>query len=238
MSKIISLLIAGISTSVIASTIVEPINIDFNENSKINISLSVRDFNKLKVKDEVITDLYYVQDAFNISYKVPSFNIKERGEGAIYVTPLTEKPSVIYITTDKGHHFSVESVLSDNSGNTYIFNYQKQLKRKVAHRSKAKPSYQEMLVNNLATGQVPKGFSQKKFKQERFSLSKNLKVAEVREYQGNGYLAKIYRVSNYSRDNLKVDIKRFIHKGVMAAAQDSNILPSKQSMNVYTIERG
>ena len=237
MNKILAVLLASITFSANAQSLIEPINVSFNENSKSKLRLSVRDFNKITVKGEVITDLYYVQDAFNISYKEPSYDLKDRGEGAIYVTPLTDKPAVIYVSTDKGHHFSIESEFSQDSGNTYIFNYEAKRSSKPRNKSKYSISGQEKIVNALVSGKIPPGFKETKVKKGSKYIGRSLKVSTVSEYIGKGYVGKIMQVRNFGSKDIKVSSNLFTHKGVLAVAQDKNVLPHKQAMNVYLVEK-
>ena len=237
MNKVLGMMLMSLSTSVFSQSLVEPINIDFHKNSKSKIRLSVSDFNKISVKNEVITDFYYLEDNFNVTFKPPSYDVKDRGEGAIYITPLTDKPSVIFISTNKGHNFSIESEFSEKVGNTYIFDYTNNSLKKPSVLSRAKISDHEKMIDIFVSGIIPSGFIENKIKVSSKRIGRVLNVSEIKEYKSKAYIAKIYQVKNLASKNIKVSSKLFSQKDILAVAQDNDVLSKRQSMKVYTIER-
>ena len=110
-----SLLCSGMAT---AGSI--PSVISFEEGEQFNLSLSSINFNRVFVEGEKIIKLSYPERAFTVDKS--EMDDPNSIEGSIYLKPAFDVPITLFLTTDKGHHFSLTITPNEAVGKTLKLN--------------------------------------------------------------------------------------------------------------------
>ena len=215
-----------------------PEQLNFHENDRIKIDLSPFSYNKVYVKGEEITDVYFVEGEFNYFQDDYIEDKKTKDDGAIYIVPLTMTSPIIYLTTNKGHHFSLQVMAKGEEGKTISFNYRYPKRRAVKKQTQRHATEAETLLKQIVSGHLPNGFTGGSVRDRGFSFDNAIHMKLVKFYKGDSYKAYVYQATNKSKKPVKVNPEQFSDKETKAIVVSESQLKPKQSMYVYTIIEG
>lgn len=226
------LAIAFISLPIFSNT--APEQIKFNENDRVSLSLSPLSYNKIYIEGEKITEFDYVEGDFLISDVDEDGEFIPRDDGAIYIIPQTDKTPVIYITTNKGHHASIEARLNEASGKTVSLKYQAK-RTTIVKKEPVKKTAAEQVVKQIVEGKIPQGFSGGFVKTKPFHFDSNISMKLVRSYKGQGLNARVFQAINTSKKELALSPELFLDDTTKAVVLSQSKLSPSQSMYVYSV---
>lgn len=95
-----------------------------HDNSDVTLNLSQANFNRLFMKNDIILDFAFPKGAMDIQ--------RDKGDGSVYILPLSPNPFTLFLTTQAGHHFSITVLGEEALGKTIEL---------VAPKLESKPSF-------------------------------------------------------------------------------------------------
>jgi len=84
----------------------------FRENADVAVNLSHANYNRLVVRDDKITKAHFPEG---------SMVVKSENDGSLYVMAALQEPFTLFLTTEKGHHFSATVSSEKTLGKTVEF---------------------------------------------------------------------------------------------------------------------
>lgn len=218
---LIGLLGTGIAT---AGSI--PSVIGFEEGEQFNLSLSSINFNRIFVEGEKIIKLSYPERAFTVDKS--EMNDPASSEGSIYLKPAFDVPITLFLTTDKGHHFSLTVSPNEAVGKTLKLVAKPQSKLHFVKQDVSDVNQNEDVMAAIKAGQIPKDFHAKPTLPRPFYIKKNIKVVLQKQYQGESVTGYVYRLENTSKHEIALTTELFSHpKALSLSLSEEHLAPKK-----------
>jgi conjugal transfer pilus assembly protein TraK len=216
-----SLLCSGSATAEI-----KPSVIPFEEGSQFNVSLSNINFNRVFVEGEKIIKLSYPERAFTVDKS--EMEDPNSTEGSIYLKPTFDVPITLFLTTDKGHHFSLTITPQEAVGKTLKFVTKRQTKLDFVNNNVGDLNQNEEVLAAIKAGEVPHDFHLKRTLSRPFYIKKDIKVILQKQYQGEALTGYVYRLENTSNHEIPLTTALFSNnKAITLSLSDEKIAPKK-----------
>ena len=209
--------------------------VPFQENEKIELSLSPSAYNKIFIANEKITNFHFVNGDFVIADTNDMDEFIPQDDGSIYIVPLTDKKPIVYLTTNKGHHVALEVNLRDGSGQVVKLAFGKLSTPKVKPVT-IKKSVNEIVLKALVEGKVPVGFHlDDTVQSDSYALPKQIELKMIRSFSSKGQVALIYQAQNQSNVPISITPEFFSNRGTKALTLSANRLNPHESLYIYTL---
>lgn len=224
---------------------IQPISISVSNDEQVKIDLSNQDINRVFVLNDKITRV-----------NSPSGRIIAHNDqlGSIFMTVFGERPFTLFLTTKKGHQYSLLVIPKSEPGATVKLVPNGFLKGSVERHSDVAKQFEQAspyektlvaLLKDVMMKQTVSGFSyvlpkvlNEAIKSPHIStLSKNrfLKEEVVGGYLGGDLAVRVLRITNHGRKPIKIAANMFFVKGVRAVAiEDDNLLPHRSTL-IYEV---
>jgi conjugal transfer pilus assembly protein TraK len=216
-----SLLCSGMAT---AGSI--PSVISFEEGEQFNLSLSSINFNRVFVEGEKIIKLSYPERAFTVDKS--EMDDPNSIEGSIYLKPAFDVPITLFLTTDKGHHFSLTITPNEAVGKTLKLMAKTQTKLKFVKNDVSDLNQNEEVLAAMKAGEVPHDFHLERTLSRPFYIKKDIKVVLQKHYQGESLTGYVYSLENISNHEVALTTELFSNnKAQTLSLSDEHIAPKK-----------
>lgn len=232
------------AVSVVAFT-QKPKEIRLKNDDQVQVSLSTQDNNRIYVKNDRITKIN------SLKRKVIAHN---DSSGSIYLTAKGEKPFTLYLTTEKGRHFSFLVTPVKSHGETIkiipltpekIDKSKKNTRAKKYEQSSAYSKTLVRMVKAVMRGGSPTGFREipeDSYSQFRSGVvpgyldeERDIRQRVRKLWTGSDIAIRVLKVTNRSRGNKILRASEFYTDGVRAVAIQKELLDRKGSTNVYEV---
>ena len=203
-----------------------PSVIAFEEGEQFNLSLSSINFNRIFVDGEKIIKLSYPERAFIVDKS--EMNDPASAEGSIYLKPAFDVPITLFLTTDKGHHFSLTISPNEAVGKTLKLVAKPQSKLYFVKQDVSLLNQNEEAMAAMKAGQVPKDFHTKPALPRPFYIKKDIKVVLQKKFQGESVTGYVYRLENTSKHEIALTTDFFSHsKALSLSLSEEHLAPKK-----------
>ena len=202
----------------------------FKENDNVALSISRDNFNRLLVAGDKITNLRFPQNYLSIE------NDKD---GSVYLDAKDDRPFTLFVTTQKGRHFSATITLSQSQGQTIKFVPFKPKPKRLVTKSKPKLSHQTKLVRLIKAVEKEKnlaGYTPSAANGKPVSLVPNLKSHFNYALENNHEIAQKFTLENRGWKPIRFDEKWFKNKETLALLVKSNVIYPHQSLEVIRVQ--
>ncbi len=241
---IVGLMVAHIALANAAITIA-PVSIQVANDQQAKIDLSNVDANRIFVKGDKI-----------IGFKEPKDHLVAYNDqsGSIYMNVYGKTPFTAFVTTQKGRHFSLLIIPKSKPGVTVRFiPTSPAFSHYVNHSLSAKrfeqsTPYEKTLINLLKDTMLqktPAGYSvisSSSFKRipiftvpKHFNKRKLVSEQIVAGFLGGELAVRVIKISNTSNHAISLYANDFYRPGVRAVAIAHDMIPARQSTDVYEV---
>ncbi|HAU4159295.1 TPA: type-F conjugative transfer system secretin TraK [Legionella pneumophila] len=205
---------------------ITPFVLSFSEGEQFNLTVSGFNFNRIFIEGEKITQLSYPEGAFVIDKsELQDPDIKE---GSVYLRPLFETPVTVFLTTDKGHHLSLNLKPDEGLGKTLRFVAKAQTKMNYIKPTIHDETEVDEIMAAMKEGQTPKEFHEKHPVSRPFYVKKDIKVLLVKQYKGERMTGYVYRLENKSNHEIALSAEMFsAHLAQSLSLSDEVLAPQK-----------
>lgn len=228
---IIMLFLASLLCSGIVTAGAIPSVISFEEGEQFNLSLSSINFNRVFVEGEKIIKLSYPERAFTVDKS--EIDDPNSTEGSIYLKPAFDVPITLFLTTDKGHHFSLTITPNEAVGKTLKLVAKTQTKLKFVKSDASDLNQNEEVLAAMKAGETPKDFHLKHTLSRPFYIKKDIKVVLQKHYQGESLTGYVYSLENTSNHEVALTTELFSNNKAQTLSLSDERLPPKKVAYLY-----
>lgn len=225
------LFLTGLLCGGIATAGAIPSVISFEEGEQFNLSLSSINFNRVFVEGEKITKLSYPERAFTVDKS--EMDDLNSIEGSIYLKPAFDVPITLFLTTDKGHHFSLTITPNEAVGKTLKLVAKTQTKLKFVKNDVSDLNQNEEVLAAMKAGEIPKDFHLERTLSRPFYIKKDIKVVLQKQYQGESLTGYVYRLENTSNHEIALTTELFSNNKAQTLSLSDERLPPKKVAYLY-----
>ena len=198
----------------------------FADNEQVSVPLSNRDINRVLVKGDKIQ---------SVNGPVGLFVAKNDSLGALYVNAYGDTPFTIFVSTVKGHSFSLLAFPKSCYGKNIILVSTTPILDDQLDGS----SYQKTLINlisNVINNELPDDvatLSVKKLKKTDFYHLATIKP--IAAYSSDSYVVIVSEVQNKTKTAVNLKPSYFYRPGIKAVALSEPVLPPKETVLLYRV---
>ena len=220
------LFLASLLCASLATAGAIPSVISFEEGEQFNLSLSSINFNRVFVEGEKIIKLSYPERAFTVDKS--EMDDPNSIEGSIYLKPAFDVPITLFLTTDKGHHFSLTVTPNEAVGKTLKLVAKTQTKLKFVKNDVNDFNQNEEVLAAMKAGEVPHDFHLERTLTRPFYIKKDIKVVLQKQYQGESLTGYVYSLENTSNHEVALTTELFSNnKAQTLSLSDEHLAPKK-----------
>lgn len=232
-------LLFGISFSTML-TIGQAGTITFKNNEDLNLTLSQSNYNRLVVKNDKIIKAFFPPATMAVA---------NDEDGSLYVTLAANAvtPFTLFITTEKGRHFSATVSSEITLGKTVEFvEFQpkpllalKQTpKRATAILTQPKQNFQPvaLLLKQMLANQKPQGFAYHKHFNKVIRLNQGIVLLPKETFSKDKLSGEIIEIYNSSSKPLILKESWFASKDVKTVALPQALVLPKQKVLLYLVK--
>jgi conjugal transfer pilus assembly protein TraK len=204
------------------------------ENSNVDVNLSVSNINRLVVQGDKITRAHVSEGLLHL---------KHESDGSLYARLQGETPFTLFLTTAKGRHFSATIRQDAGLGQTIEFvpkvievsSKKSQVRQSNTLPSRAYTEPLRVLIKNMMQLKKPDGFWVKPQYGQVIQLREHLKLVPKRLYQGRTLTGEVIKL--YNSGMLPIDLHEawFMAHGVKAISLSTKTLFPKKKAWVYRV---
>ena len=207
----------------------------FKENSDINVTLSDKNYNRLVVKGDKITEVHFPEGFMAV---------RNEPDGGLYVMAANSEPFTLFVTTELGHHFSLTVNTESSLGKTFEFIADNSAPIPLTSAAKVLsklPTPQELptnitgLMTAMMNANVPNTFEASRHFGRAMRLGHGLILSPKITYSNQELKGEILEVYNNSKNPIDLSESWFTLPNVKAIALSQNLLPPKQSIKLYRV---
>ena len=217
----------------LSSTTFASTSVAIKDNSDKQITLSRNNINRLFIENDKVADFKFPKGRMQI--------IGGKGaiedDGSVYITDVSEKPFTLFVTSQKGHHFSLTVQGEEGLGKTLSL-IPETPAIPAAKKWEHKDTYEKTLSNLMASvihGDVPDGYGvQKKTFSKRIQWSKSVQLKPVKVVKGDKLMAEVFHVENRTKQIIYLK-ERYFTKGTLAVSLSSRELKPLSKVSLYII---
>lgn len=219
---------------ILSQTVLAATSIAVNDNSDIALTLSQGNYNRLIVKNDKIVEAVFPPNALGIK--------RDEQDGSVYVMLAATNPFTLFLTTEKGRHFSVTLTGEESLGKTI------ELVPQQAVALKSKPTKKTSQPLAVAADSIVSMIAH----MERHELIQGVKVKRQfgqvlrfkdgftlfpkESWEGNDLKGEIIEVYNGSKAPLTLSESWFAKAGVKAIKLSKATLAPKESTLLYRVQ--
>ena len=224
---------------------ISPESLKISDNEQSKVVMSTQDINRIFVLHDKIT-----------SFNAPMNRLSAHNDqsGSIYLNVYGEKPFTAFVSTQKGHHFSLLVIPKSVPGNTIELvmttpvNHNYIRHSQEASKYEKESTYQKTVVNLLKGAMLsklpagysaidPKGFKDISiFQVPNFVTGqKQLQQQVVAGYLGGELAVRIIQVKNNTRSTLQLVANSFYVQGVRGVSIAHEVLKPSQATYIYEV---
>jgi conjugal transfer pilus assembly protein TraK len=208
-----------------------PSVIAFEEGEQFNLTLSNTNFNRIFVEGEKIVKLSYTEHAFVVDKS--EMNDPVSSEGSIYLKPNLDIPVTLFLTTDKGHHFSLTVSSNEAVGKTLKMVTKPQSKLHFAKQDVSDLTVNETVLSAMKAGKTPHDFRVIMTQPKPFYIKKDIKVVLKKQFEGESSTGYVYQLENTSKQELALNTALFSHPKALSLSLSEERLAPKQVAYLY-----
>jgi len=230
-----------------SSLIAHSQSLPFQENRDVTLVISDKNYNRLVVRGDKITQAHFPEGALAFEFK--KNKSEEDGEqegesdGSMYVMAANPEPFTLFITTLSGHHFSATVQSDAGLGKTIEFIPQAlainaPIKRATPMTQTATLPFADgirNLMTSMMRHQNPKGFDVKHHYGRVVRLQQGLVLTPKTTYNGMPLRGEVMELYNGSKQPLDIQESWFADGHVKAVSLSSTTLAPKQKAYVYRV---
>lgn len=204
-----------------------------NDNNDKHITLSQNNINRLYIENDKVIDFKFPKGRMDII----GGNQSAEDDGSVYITNVSQKPFTLFVTSQKGHHFSLTVDGKEGLGKTFSLLPATPAKQ-TARKWEQKNSYEETLSKLMTLvihGDVPDGYGlEMKPLSKRIAWSKSVQLKPLKVIKGDKLMAEVFNVEN--RTKKKIYLKEsYFTKGTLATSLSSHELKPYSKVKLYII---
>lgn len=217
------------TTSVLANAI-NPVQLNFDNNQQLTVTLSKTGINRVFVKDDQIT-----------SIAAPEADMSSRNDaqGSVYARILTPQPFTAFVVTAAGRHFSLLVLPKGIPSQTVelIANSPSAAEIKTA-KSRVYEQRLIDIVRALLRGQTPKGMGIQKIEHAKPIDFQEGRLKTVMRFTGALMNAQVLRFQNTTAHPITLSANSFYHKGVLAVSLSKQTVMPQGNTEVVEVLKG
>ena len=221
------LLTALMSSLVNASTVIA-----IKDNADKPMALSQNNINRIYIENDKVIDFKFPKGLMQV---VGGGKVED--DGSVYVTNVSTKPFTLFVTSLKGHHFSLTVEGKEGLGKTYSIVPQTPAKN-TARKWEQKNSYEQTLAKLMTAvihGEVPDGYGlEMKRYAKRIAWSKALSLKPIKIVRGDKLIAEVFNVENKTKQKIYLK-ESYFTKGTLATSLSSHELKPHSKVRLYII---
>jgi conjugal transfer pilus assembly protein TraK len=207
----------------------------FRENADINVVLSDKNYNRLVVKGDKITQVHFPEG---------TMAVLNEPDGGLYVMVANPEPFTMFVTTELGHHFSLTVNTEASLGKTveFIADGAAPMPLTSAQKVLAKlpkpqelPSDVTLLMTGMINANVPNTFVSNRHFGKVMRLGHGLNLSPKITYSNKALKGEVMELYNASSSPMDISESWFTGPNVKAISLSQNVLAPKQTAKVYRI---
>jgi conjugal transfer pilus assembly protein TraK len=205
------------------------------ENETIELTLSRNDFNRFFVEDDKITTLRFPENYLGVE------NDKD---GSVYVSVKYDKPFTLFVTTEKGTHFSAVIKLSDTLGQTIGFSAinprVEKIKGELKPKALQKVPEEELvaLVSSVEKEEKRAGFKAQRPSLKSVQIKPNLTSTLVYTLSNDKKMGQKFKIKNTGKKPISFEDHWFKDKDTQALLVKERVVYPNETITVVRIEEG
>lgn len=204
------------------------------ENETIELTLSRTDFNRLFVEGDKITSLRFPEGYLSVE------NDKD---GSVYLDVKDDRVFTLFVTTQKGIHFSALIKVDDTTGQTIGFLPTTPKLASINNVSKfsflAKPENELIaLVNSVEKEEQKPGFNAQKLNQKPVQIKPGLTSRLVYTLADAKKMGQKFKITNLTHKPIPFEDKWFKDKDTKALLVKERIVYPNETITVVRVEEG
>ena len=207
----------------------------FKENADLNVVLSDKNYNRLVVKGDKITQVHFPEG---------TVAVRNEPDGGMYVMVANPEPFTMFVTTELGHHFSLTVNTESSLGKTVEFVADNTAPIPLTSAQKVlaqlpKPQELPLGVTSLMTGminsKVPNSFESSRHFGKVLRLGHGLNLTPKLTYASKELKGEVMEVYNSSSSPIDLSESWFSGPNVKAISLSQTVLAPKHTAKVYRI---
>ena len=207
----------------------------FKENADLNVTLSDKNYNRLVVKGDKITQVHFPEG---------SMAVRNEPDGGLYVMAANTDPFTMFVTTELGHHFSLTVNTESALGKTFEFIADNNAPIPLTSAQKVLsklPQPQELATNvtslmtAMINSNVPHTFESSRHFGRTIRLGHGLILSPKMTYSNQELKGEVIEVYNNSKNPIDLSESWFSVPHVKAISLSQNMLAPKQSIKIYRV---
>lgn len=209
--------------------------LNVEENETIELTLSHTDFNRLFVEGDKITTLRFPDG---------DLRVENDKDGSVYLEVREEKPFTLFVTTERGTHFSATIKASEMTGQTIglmaVNSNSAKLKGTVMPQAaKISPENELIaLVSSVEKEEQKTGFKAQRPSLKSVQIKPNLTSTLVYTLSNAKKMGQKFEIKNTGRKPVPFDDKWFKDKDTKALLVKDKVIYPNETITVVRIEEG
>ncbi|ERH42685.1 hypothetical protein N751_16510 [Legionella pneumophila str. Leg01/11] len=209
--------------------------LNVEENETIELTLSHSDFNRLFVEGDKITTLRYPEG---------TLRVENDKDGSVYLEVREEKPFTLFVTTERGTHFSALIKASEMTGQTIGLmaanpNNVKPKGTASSTATKANPENELVaLVSSVEKEEQKAGFKAQRPNLKSVQIKPNLTSKLVYTLSNAQKMGQKFEIKNTGKKPVSFDDKWFKDKDTKALLVKDKVVYPNETITVVRIEEG
>lgn len=205
------------------------------ENETIELTLSRTDFNRLFVEGDKITTLRFPEG---------DLSVENDQDGSVYLEVKDDKPFTLFVTTQRGRHFSATIKAFDMTGQTIGLKATdaKNAQSKETVRHKAAPINPEnalvALITSVEKEEQKTGFKAQRPNLKSVQIKPNLTSTLVYTLSNAQKMGQKFEIKNTGRTPVSFDDRWFKDKDTKALLVRKRMIYPNETITVVRIEEG
>ncbi len=218
----------------LSSTALGATSVAIQDNSDKKVTLSQNNINRLFIQNDKVADFKFPKGRMQVVGGKGAIE----DDGSVYITDVSDKPFTLFVTSLKGHHFSLTVQGKEGLGKTLSL-IPETPAIPAAKKWEHKDSYEKTLSNLMASvihGDVPDGYGvQMKTYSKRLRWGKSMNLKPVKVIKGDKLMAEVFHVENKTKKKIYLR-ESYFTKGTLAVSLSSRELKPLSKVSLYIIK--
>lgn len=209
--------------------------LNVEENETIELTLSRTDFNRLFVEGDKITTLRFPEG---------NLSVENDKDGSVYLDVKDDKPFTLFVTTQRGSHFSATIKADDMTGQTIGLiasnSNSAKLKRTVMPMATKTSPENELvaLVSSVEKEEQKTGFKAQRPNLKSVQIKPNLTSKLIYTLSNAQKMGQKFEIKNTGRKPVSFEDKWFKDKDTKALLVKDRVVYPNETITVVRIEEG
>lgn len=223
------ILLAGLLGTAVQTINAETV-VPVKENENVKIQISKDNYNRLLVEKDKIIRLRFPENHLNVEHDK---------DGSVYLDARDDRSFTLFVTTEKGRHFSALVTVSESNGETIRFIEQKSPSRLVTQKQpRIKDPYAEKikaLVSATSKEASMAGYKVNAIKVKPVYLLPSLKAELSYSLSDADTVAQKFSISNRSSKPIRFDKRWFKDEKTQALLVKNELIYPNQRIDVIRV---